>query len=133
MMILLAVACAIHQTGAKAPEAVYVNPSDIPIGACALVAIAGSPAYSKPVASPEYQVAKLNWGAFLVVESSSLPAEGGWMAIATDIGAETGAQHRSIMFVRTSTMTFDVSRSTMSPGDAEEIDWSKCTNMPANW
>lgn len=132
MMILLAVACAIHQTGAKAPKAVYVNPSDIPIGACALVAIAGSPVYSKPVASPEYQVAKLNWGAFPVVESSLLSPEGGWMAIATDIGVETGASLRSTMFVRTSTMTFDVSQSTMSPGDAAETDWSRCTNAPTN-
>ncbi|KKW28293.1 MAG: hypothetical protein UY72_C0077G0012 [Candidatus Uhrbacteria bacterium GW2011_GWD2_52_7] len=135
--VLLAAACAMHinkvQAGAEPLQMMRKDTSDIPTGPCALVATPGIPVYSRPIESAEYRIAKLNWGAFPVVDSAPLPPESGWMAIATNIGIETGDPYHSIAFVRADTMTFNVSQSTMSPGDAVETDWSKCTNAPKNW
>lgn len=135
--VLLVAACAIHpnklQTGIDSPRMIHEDVSDIPVATCALVATQGIPVYSRPIESPEYQVAKLNWGAFPVVDSPLLPPEGDWMAIATSIGVEAEAPYRSIVFVRSSVVTFNLSQSTMSPGDAEETDWSNCTNTPTSW
>lgn len=135
-ILLLAAACAMHsnkpQTGVEPTQMIHEDASGIPIAACALVATSGIPVYSRPIESSEFQIAKLNWGAFPVVNSALLSPEGGWMAIATNIGVEAGASYRSIVFVRADAMTFSVSQSTMSPGDASETDWSKCTNAPTS-
>ena len=135
-ILLLTAACAMHpnkpQAGVEPPQMIYEGASEIPVATCVFVATSGTPAYSRPIESPEFQIGKLNWGAFPVVGSALLSPEGGWMAIATSIGVEAGAPYRSIVFVRADAMTFNVSQSTMSPGDAVETDWSKCSNAPTS-
>ncbi len=137
MMIILTVACAMHRS--KLPQTCMNSPgtiglADIPISPCAMVAaVAGAPGFCKPVDATEYQVVTFNWGAYPVVDYRFQPAENGWIAIATKDWVEPGSLHRSIIFVRAMDMTYDVSQSTMSPGDAEENDWSLCTNTPRGY
>ena len=133
-MILFAVACATHQTGVKSLATIYMYRADIPIAPCALVANGcGAVGYSRPVESTKYEIIKFNWGAFPVIASDLFPAGDEWMAVVTDAMVPLGSEARSIVFVKALDMTFDVSRSTMSPGDANETDWSRCTNTHRGW
>ena len=126
LMLALAGGCAHLNT---TQQIGYVDLSAVPIGPCAFVAVAGTPGYSRPESS-ELQIAVLNWGAFPVIIAP--PPPDGWMAIAINIGVEAGDRHRSVVYVRSEAMSFDMRESTMSPGDIVETDWSLCSNGPTN-